>query len=157
MRILLLGGTGFIGPRVVRRLTAAGHDIAVFHRGQTAADLPVSVRHILGDREELPARRNELAKFAPEVAIDMRALTERDARGMLRRLRAAAILEGSGARGAGAADLDATVAILGRFSQLCLDLRDHVAAIDINPLIVFPRGQGARVVDCLVIPAGEGD
>lgn len=79
MRVLLLGGTGFIGPWVVRRLTAAGHDIAVFHRGQTAADLPVSVRHILGDREELPARRNELAKFAPEVAIDMRALTERDA------------------------------------------------------------------------------
>lgn len=92
-----------------------------------------------------------------DVALGVPPLTARDARAMLGRLRGAAILEGSGSRGAGAIDLDAVVAILGRFSQLCLDLRDDVAALDINPLIAFPQGQGARVVDCLVIPAGKGD
>lgn len=79
MRILVIGGTGFIGPWVVRRLVAAVHDVAVYHRGQTTAELPPSVRHILGDRADLPARRADLAAFAPDVALDMRALTERDA------------------------------------------------------------------------------
>ena len=40
MRVLVIGGTGFIGPYVVRRLVAQGHDVAVFHRGRTQADLP---------------------------------------------------------------------------------------------------------------------
>src|SRR5690348_15147988 len=79
MRVLILGGTGFIGPWVVRRLVAAGHEVAVYHRGQTAADLPPSVRHIAGERDELPARRDELTAFAPNLALDMRAMTERDA------------------------------------------------------------------------------
>ncbi len=37
MRILLLGGTGFIGPFVARRLSAEGHEVTLFHRGQTQA------------------------------------------------------------------------------------------------------------------------
>lgn len=90
-----------------------------------------------------------------DVALGVPPLTERDARGMLTRLRGAAILEGSGARGAGPADTEAIVTILGRFSQLCIDLKDDVAEIDINPLLVLPRGQGARVVDCLIVPAGD--
>jgi nucleoside-diphosphate-sugar epimerase len=79
MHVLLIGGTGFIGPWVVRRLVAAGHDVAVYHRGQTAADLPPSARHILGERADLPSRRAELAAFAPDVVLDMRAMTARDA------------------------------------------------------------------------------
>ena len=42
--------------------------------------------------------------------------------------------------------------ILTRFAQLCLDLRDEVAEIDINPLLVFDEGRGALVVDALVVP-----
>jgi len=40
MRILVLGGTGFIGPWVVRRLHEWGHEVTVCHRGKTEADLP---------------------------------------------------------------------------------------------------------------------
>jgi hypothetical protein len=43
--------------------------------------------------------------------------------------------------------------ILSRFSHLCLDLRDEVSEIDINPLLVFELGNGAKVVDCLIVPA----
>ena len=50
MRILLIGGTRFLGPFVVRRLVAAGHEVAVFHRGRTHAALPGAVEHISGDR-----------------------------------------------------------------------------------------------------------
>jgi len=34
VRILLIGGTRFIGPYVVREIVAAGHQVAVYHRGQ---------------------------------------------------------------------------------------------------------------------------
>lgn len=89
-----------------------------------------------------------------DVTLGVPPLTEADCRGMLRRLRSAAILEG--VRGGAPADVDAAVAILGKFSQLCYDLRDVVSEIDINPLLVFDRGDGARVVDCLIVPGARG-
>jgi acetate---CoA ligase (ADP-forming) len=89
-----------------------------------------------------------------DVALGVPPLTERDSRAMLGQLRGAAILEGT--RGAAPADTDAVVDILGKFSQLCLDLRDVVGEIDINPLLVFDQGAGARVVDCLIVPGTNG-
>ncbi len=89
-----------------------------------------------------------------DVALGVPPLTEHDSRAMLSRLRGVAILEGT--RGAAPADTDAVVDILGKFSQLCLDLRDVVSEIDINPLLVFDRGAGARVVDCLIVPGTNG-
>ena len=79
MRILLLGGTGFIGPFVARRLSAEGHEVMLFHRGQTQADLPPAVRHIAGDRRELPLHRAELARLVPDVVLDMYAMTAAEA------------------------------------------------------------------------------
>ena len=87
-----------------------------------------------------------------DVALAVPPISNRDAHAMLSRLRAAPILTGHGARGQGAADLDAVADILVRFSSLCRDLRDDVAEIDINPLVAFGPGKGARVVDCLIVP-----
>lgn len=50
MRILLIGGTRFIGRHVVEVARAAGHDVTVFHRGHSGADLFPGVQHLLGDR-----------------------------------------------------------------------------------------------------------
>jgi nucleoside-diphosphate-sugar epimerase len=79
MRVLVLGGTRFIGPRLVHRLAAAGHEVCVFHRGQTAAVLPPGARSILGDRHRLADHAGELRRFGPDVVVDMIAFTERDA------------------------------------------------------------------------------
>ena len=79
MRILVIGGTGFIGPDVVTRLTGMGHEIALFHRGQTKADLPSGVEHILGNRRQLVDFVNEFKRFAPQVVLDMIPVTEQDA------------------------------------------------------------------------------
>jgi len=79
-RVLVIGGTVFIGPAVVRQLAQSGHDVAVFHRGQNEIDLPDSVRHIHGDRARVADSRAEIAAFAPEVVVDMRAMTEADAK-----------------------------------------------------------------------------
>ena len=69
MRILLIGGNGFIGRFVVALLKQQGHELAVFRRGTKAAALP-GVREILGDRGQLSASAQELKHFAPDVVAD---------------------------------------------------------------------------------------
>ena len=39
MRVLILGGTGFIGPHMVRALQANGHEVSLFNRGRTNTHL----------------------------------------------------------------------------------------------------------------------
>jgi len=50
-RVLVLGGTGFIGPHLVRALLARGHVVTIFNRGRTNADLFPTVEKLLGDRD----------------------------------------------------------------------------------------------------------
>jgi 2'-hydroxyisoflavone reductase len=51
LRILILGGTGFIGPNQVRYAVARGHKVTVFNRGKTnPGSLPTGVEHLEGDR-----------------------------------------------------------------------------------------------------------
>ncbi|PYX82629.1 MAG: NAD-dependent dehydratase [Acidobacteria bacterium] len=71
MRVLVIGGTGFIGPNVVRILTAQGNEIAVVHRGKSNPSLPPEVRQILADRAHLRDKRPEIESFGPEVVIDL--------------------------------------------------------------------------------------
>jgi nucleoside-diphosphate-sugar epimerase len=71
MRVLVLGGTRFIGPHAVRRLVEKGHEVTLFHRGQSHADLPASVRHIHGDRRQIADHADAFKALAPEVVLDM--------------------------------------------------------------------------------------
>jgi len=50
LRVLILGGTGFIGPYFVRAAVGRGHRVTVFNRGRDHAELPKSVEHLIGDR-----------------------------------------------------------------------------------------------------------
>jgi 2'-hydroxyisoflavone reductase len=50
LRILILGGTGFIGPHQVRYAVARGHKVSVFNRGKTNPGLFPEVEHLEGDR-----------------------------------------------------------------------------------------------------------
>ncbi len=79
MRVLIIGGTRFIGPAVAARLVALGHQVTVFHRGQTEADLPADVAHLHGDRQHLRDFASEFQQLIPEVVLDMAAFTEQDA------------------------------------------------------------------------------
>jgi nucleoside-diphosphate-sugar epimerase len=78
MKILAIGGTGFIGPFTIQRLQAAGHDITVFHRGKTAC--PDGARQIIGDRNHLDEFRDTFARERFDLVIDFLLISERQAR-----------------------------------------------------------------------------
>jgi 2'-hydroxyisoflavone reductase len=50
IRLLILGGTGFIGPHQVRYALARGHDVTIFNRGRTAPGSLKGVEELIGDR-----------------------------------------------------------------------------------------------------------
>lgn len=50
MRILILGGTGFIGPHHVDYALARGHRVTVFNRGRQSSGVPDEVEQLVGDR-----------------------------------------------------------------------------------------------------------
>lgn len=57
-RILILGGTGFLGPKTVAAAVARGHEVTIFNRGRREKLLPleVKVEHLYGNRDpDLPA------------------------------------------------------------------------------------------------------
>ena len=51
MRILMLGGTGFVGRAVVEDALARGHDVTIFSRGRSGAALFPQVPRLVGDRD----------------------------------------------------------------------------------------------------------
>lgn len=50
LRILILGGTGFIGPHQVRYARERGHHLTLFNRGRTAPELFPNLEQLRGDR-----------------------------------------------------------------------------------------------------------
>jgi 2'-hydroxyisoflavone reductase len=50
--ILVLGGTGFIGPHEINYARARGHTITMFNRGKTAPDMFPDVEALIGDRDD---------------------------------------------------------------------------------------------------------
>ncbi|MBL7064607.1 MAG: acetate--CoA ligase family protein [Anaerolineae bacterium] len=89
-----------------------------------------------------------LVELIEDSSLRLPPLNRAEALAMIEETRGARLLRGF--RGRPVADVGALVeAILG-LSQLALDLGDLISAIDINPLMVLPEGQGVRAVDALV-------
>ncbi len=51
LKILVLGGTGFIGPHMVREALRRGHDVTLFNRGKTNNALFPDLELLIGDRD----------------------------------------------------------------------------------------------------------
>jgi len=68
MRVLLIGGNGFIGRFVAIALRDQGHHVAIFHR--VTAPVPKGVSEIIGDRNRLAECAPELKTFRADVVVD---------------------------------------------------------------------------------------
>jgi acyl-CoA synthetase (NDP forming) len=82
-----------------------------------------------------------------------------EARHMIAELRGAAILEG--ARGQPPCDVEALAEALSRLSVFAAAQRNQFTSIDVNPLLVRPKGQGTAALDALILTptatSGEDD
>lgn len=79
MKILAIGATGFVGSRVTRQLIAQGHEVVLFHRGNTTANNLGSIVHFYGTRNQLPNFKTQFEQFAPDVVLDIIPFTEAQA------------------------------------------------------------------------------
>ncbi|MBV8801554.1 MAG: NAD-dependent epimerase/dehydratase family protein [Gammaproteobacteria bacterium] len=80
MRILIIGGTKFIGPYVVQALHEKSHEVILFNRGKTIHPFPFQVTSIQGDRANLISFKEKLLSLRPDAVIDMFPYSEHDAR-----------------------------------------------------------------------------
>jgi nucleoside-diphosphate-sugar epimerase len=89
MRVLVLGGNGFLGGPITRRLLACGVDVIVFHRGTGKAtiDLPEAVHVIRGDRNELDRSAGEFRRLRPDIVVDVLAFTQQQAQSLMNTFR----------------------------------------------------------------------
>ncbi len=87
MRLLIIGGTQFIGPHVARHLYGQGHDITVFHRGEHEAALPPGIRHVRSPLASVPVQRfpDVLTRPAPDAILHMFPVGEADAQALMAR------------------------------------------------------------------------
>jgi nucleoside-diphosphate-sugar epimerase len=79
VRIVVLGGTQFVGRAIVAELDRAGHELLVVHRGQHEPSEMDRFQHLHVDRGHLSAEARKLETFRPDGAIDVSAMNGHDA------------------------------------------------------------------------------
>ncbi|MCH7786267.1 MAG: NAD-dependent epimerase/dehydratase family protein, partial [Chloroflexi bacterium] len=75
MKVLVLGGSRFIGLHLVRLLHDGGHQVTVLNRGQTQANLPDNVVRLIADRTDTEQVKAALKDDSYDVAFDISAYT----------------------------------------------------------------------------------
>jgi len=83
-----------------------------------------------------------------DVSFGIVPITPQDAKRMVESLKASKIF--AGFRGMPCYDVNAVINCLGRLSQLLTDFPE-IKELDINPLLVLPKGEGVRVLDARII------
>lgn len=71
LRILVLGGTQFVGPAIVNAALSRKHEVTLFNRGITNPQLFPELAKIRGDRKEGPAGYAEIPDQTWDVVIDV--------------------------------------------------------------------------------------
>jgi nucleoside-diphosphate-sugar epimerase len=71
MRALVLGGSVFVGKRLVQALVADGHEVSVLNRGKTPTELPEGVGHLVADRTDIASMRSAVGSSEWDVVYDV--------------------------------------------------------------------------------------
>ncbi len=78
MKTLVIGGSRFVGLRLVWELTGQGHEVCVLNRGTTPAPLPQGIERITCDRKDPTALRKALSKREFDAVFDIIAYVPDD-------------------------------------------------------------------------------
>jgi acetate---CoA ligase (ADP-forming) len=128
---------GRLGPQVVVQHQASGVEVA----------LGVVRDPLLGPLVVVAAG-GVLVELVGDRAVALPPVDDEAALELIGRLRVSRLL--AGYRGAAPADTGALAATVVRLSQLAVELGEHLAGVDLNPVLVGP--DAAYVVDALVLP-----
>ncbi|MBO0845654.1 MAG: acetate--CoA ligase family protein, partial [Nocardioides sp.] len=126
-----------LGPRVLVQRQVEGVEVA----------LGIVSDPLLGPLV-MVAAGGTLVELVAERSVALPPVDHPTALAMIRRLKVATLLDGF--RGAAPADVDALAETVVALGQLATELGDHLAGLDLNPVIVGP--DSALVVDALVLP-----
>jgi 2'-hydroxyisoflavone reductase len=80
LKLLILGGTRFLGRHIAEQALAAGHTLTLVHRGQSGPGLFPQAEHRIADRNDPAALAAALAGGTWDVAIDTSAYVPRQVR-----------------------------------------------------------------------------
>jgi 2'-hydroxyisoflavone reductase len=137
MRILIVGGTAFVGRHIAQAALDAGHDVTLFHRGKTGTDLFPQATHLFGDRDE---DLSGLAGSTWDATIDTCGFFPRQVRSL------AAALDGRGGRYVFISSVSAySTAVPWNYSESA-PLADE--ASDENATEITPENYGGLKVAC---------
>jgi nucleoside-diphosphate-sugar epimerase len=141
MRALVIGGTGFIGARVTRRLLDGGHAVTVLHRGETESPLTAGAEHVCDPSAAFP-----ILSFPGALARDWDVVVHMVAMGETDGAAAARFFEGRAGRLVTISSGDVYRAY-GRLIGIEPGPPDPVPLTEDAPLrsVFFPyRGRGAK-------------
>jgi dTDP-glucose 4,6-dehydratase len=83
MKILVLGGTRFIGYTLVHELLNQGHEVTILNRGVTEASIPSGVERVQADRDDADSVIQALKNRSFDAAFDISAYTAEQLQGSL--------------------------------------------------------------------------
>ena len=132
-----------------RRDGAAGFLIQAMERGGLEVFAGVNVDPDLGPVLAF-GTGGVLIETLADVALRALPLRDGDAEAMIGETRAGTLL--AGVRGRPPGDVPALVHCLNSLADFAWAERDHIAEIDVNPIVVRERGRGCVVVDALIVP-----
>lgn len=116
MKLLVIGGTRFLGRHVVQQALDAGHQVALLHRGKSGPDLFPQAEHRIADRD---GDLSVLAQGTWDAVIDTSAYFPRQVRSL------AAALQGR----VGQYQLVSTISVYASFEQPGLDENGPLATL----------------------------
>jgi 2'-hydroxyisoflavone reductase len=82
MRILVMGGTAFVGRHIVQAALDGGHEVTLFHRGRTGPGLFPQATHLTGDRNDTPSDLSALGEERWDATVDVSAYLPRQVRSL---------------------------------------------------------------------------
>jgi acetyltransferase len=90
-----------------------------------------------------------MVEVLQDRSLDVPPLDRKSARRMIEKTRGSRLLKGF--RGRPEADIEALVDVLVRVGNLAVNWSEDIEALDINPLLILPRGKGVIAVDALMV------